>query len=73
MVPAGGGTRGGGAHGSTDGDGAKVVTNAVTVPDFFATLATLLGMDPNKEMMSPVGRPIAISNGGAPVKELIDS
>jgi uncharacterized protein (DUF1501 family) len=70
-VLAGAGIRGGWAHGSTDGDGAKVATNEVTVPDLFATLATLLGMDPNKEIMSPVGRPIGISDGGAPVKALL--
>jgi uncharacterized protein (DUF1501 family) len=70
-VVAGGGVRGGQAYGATDAEGAKVVKDPVTVPDYFATLATLLGMDPAKEAMSPVGRPIAISEGGKPIAKLI--
>ena len=45
--------------------------DAVTVPNYFATLATVLGMNPAKEAMSPVGRPIAISDGGTPIRELL--
>ncbi|MGC3969223.1 MAG: DUF1501 domain-containing protein [Pirellulales bacterium] len=70
-VLAGGGVRGGQAYGATDDAGAKVVKDAVTVPNYFATLATLLGMSPAKEAMSPVGRPIAISDGGEPIAGLI--
>jgi uncharacterized protein (DUF1501 family) len=72
-VLAGGGARGGIAFGSTDAEGAKVETDPVTVPNFFATIAALLGMDPTHEEMSPVGRPIAVSDGGTPVKALIDA
>lgn len=68
---AGGGIRGGQAYGSTDAEGAKPADNPVTVPNFFATLATLLGMDPDKEKVSPVGRSIAITDRGRPVKGLI--
>jgi uncharacterized protein (DUF1501 family) len=71
-VLAGGGTRGGVMHGSTDGEGGKVAANPVTVPDLFATIATLLGIDPTREEMSPVGRPIAISDSGRRIKELIN-
>jgi len=70
-VLAGGGVRGGQAYGATDAEGAKVASNPVTVPDYFATLATLLGMDPAYEAISPVGRPIAISEGGKPVRQLM--
>lgn len=70
-VLAGGGSRPGIAHGSTDSDGAKVASDAVTVPDLFATIATLVGMDPRHEEMSPVGRPIAVSDGGKPIRALI--
>jgi hypothetical protein len=72
-VLAGGGSRGGIAYGSTDGDGAKVASNPVIVPDLFATIATLLSMDPRHEEMSPVGRPIAISDGGVPIRALISA
>ncbi len=68
---AGGGIRPGIVHGQTDGEGAKVVDKPVIVPDFFATIATLLGMSPDKAVMTPVGRPIAITEKGSPVKELI--
>lgn len=54
-VLAGGGIRGGQAY-ATHGPGAKVTRDAVTVPNYFATLASLLGMDPAKEAMNP-GRP----------------
>jgi uncharacterized protein (DUF1501 family) len=72
-VLAGGGVRGGQVYGATDGEGAKVASNPVTVPDYFATLATLLGMDPQREEVSPVGRPIAISDNGRPIAALIKS
>jgi uncharacterized protein (DUF1501 family) len=68
---AGGGVRGGLAYGQTDADGAKVVDKPVLVPDFFATIATLLGMNPGKSFMTPVGRPIAITEKGTPVRDLI--
>ncbi len=72
-VLAGGGARGGYVHGQTDAEGAKVVDKPVIVPDFFATVATLLGMNPAKSFMTPVGRPIAITEKGKPVQELIAS
>ncbi len=70
-VLSGGGSRAGLAYGSTDADGAKVASDPVTVSDLFATIATLIGMDPKHEEMSPVGRPIAISDGGKPIPALI--
>jgi uncharacterized protein (DUF1501 family) len=70
-VLAGGGVRGGQAYGSTDAGGEKVVKDPVKVPDYFATIARLLGMDPTHEEMSPVGRPIAIADGGKPIEALI--
>jgi uncharacterized protein (DUF1501 family) len=68
---AGGGVREGIIYGQTDAEGAKVVDKPVTVPDYFATIATLLGMNPDKTFMTPVGRPIAITEKGKPVQELI--
>ncbi|HZT40675.1 MAG TPA: DUF1501 domain-containing protein [Chthonomonadaceae bacterium] len=68
---AGGGVRGGQAYGQTDAEGMKVVDKPVVVPDLFATIATLLGLDPSKSFMTPVGRPIAITEKGKPIRELI--
>jgi hypothetical protein len=70
-VLAGGGVKGGIVHGETDSEGRKVVDKPVIVPDFFATAATLLGMPPDKAFMTPVGRPISITEKGKPVSELI--
>jgi uncharacterized protein (DUF1501 family) len=72
-VLAGGGSRGGIAYGSTDAEGNKVASDPVTVPDLFATIATLIGIDPKHEEMSPVGRPIAVSDGGKAIGALINS
>jgi hypothetical protein len=70
-VLAGGGTRKGIVYGQTDETGAKVVHQPVIVPDFFATVATLLGMNPDKAILTPVGRPISITEKGKPVSDLI--
>ena len=72
-VLAGGGVRGGQVYGSSDAEGAKVASDPVTVPNYFATLARLMGIDPAREEMSPVGRPIAISDSGKPIQALIAS
>ena len=68
---AGGGVKGGRVIGSTDRDGAEVKDTPVTVPDLFATIYTLLGVDPRKKVTSPLGRPLAFSDNGTPVKDLI--
>jgi uncharacterized protein (DUF1501 family) len=70
-VLAGGGVNAGTVYGSTDAEGDRVARNAVTTPDFFATVATLMGIDPTRTAMSPVGRPISISDNGKVIKELI--
>jgi arylsulfatase A-like enzyme len=47
------------------------VQNPVSVPDLFATVASALGMNPAKSLMTPVGRPIAITEQGTPVAALL--
>lgn len=70
-VLAGAGIRGGIVHGETDADGAKVVKDAVPVPNLLATIATVLGLDPDDTVVSPAGRPIALTDHGVPVKRLL--
>jgi len=70
-VLAGAGIRAGIAHGETDADGAKVVKDAVTVPNLLATIATTLGLDPGDTAASPAGRPISLTDSGVPVKALL--
>jgi uncharacterized protein (DUF1501 family) len=70
-VLAGGGIRGGVVQGATDEDGAKVAGTPTGVPDLLATMAQLLGLDPAHTEMSPVGRPISVTDGGTPIRALI--
>jgi len=71
VAAAGGGIKGGRAIGSSDKDGVEVKERPVTVPDLFATLYTALGVDYKKKNVSPLGRPIQLSDNGVPVQELL--
>jgi hypothetical protein len=71
MAMAGGGIRGGRTIGETDPTGeSKEPGRPVRVQDLHATIQEALGIDPDKEIITPVGRPIALSDG-VPVKELM--
>ena len=70
-VLAGGGVRGGVVHGETDGDGAKVAKDPTSVADLFATVATLLGLDPAKEVITPRGRPVELTDKGKPIAAIM--
>jgi hypothetical protein len=72
-VVGGGGIRGGQAYGKTNDDGSQVVEHPVSVADLMATLATCLGLDPDKIVTTPVGRPIALTDGGRAVAGLLRS
>lgn len=67
---AGGGVRGGQVIGKTDAAGADVTERPVQVKDLFSSIYTLLGIDPDHENMSHIGRPITLVDEGAPVEEL---
>lgn len=71
MALAGGGIQGGRVVGSTDKDGVEVKERPVTVPDLFATVYSAMGVDFKKKNHSPLGRPIALSDNGVPVPELL--
>lgn len=64
-VLAGGGIKGGQAHGKTSDDGTTVEENPVRVPDLVATICGAIGIDPQKQNMSNVGRPIRIADPSA--------
>ncbi|MGL4551445.1 MAG: DUF1501 domain-containing protein [Gemmataceae bacterium] len=71
-VLAGGGIKGGQAYGATTKDGMEIDRNPVTVPDFMATVVKALGIDPEKQLNSNVGRPIRIADkGGKPIEEVV--
>jgi hypothetical protein len=71
VVLAGGGVRGGVVHGKTDAAGDAVVEGATSVPDLFATMATVLGLDPEETVKTRVGRPIAVTDSGQPIREIL--
>jgi hypothetical protein len=72
-VLAGGGINGGQVHGRTSADGTTVEDSRPTsVPDFIATIAKALGIDPTRQNMSNVGRPIRIADIGAqPIESIV--
>jgi uncharacterized protein (DUF1501 family) len=67
---AGGGVRGGQVIGATARDGMSVQDRPVTVPDLFCSFYHALKINPRKENMSGLGRPIKLVDGGQVVKEL---
>ena len=67
---AGGGVKGGQVVGASSADGADVRSRPVTVPDLFCSFCQALKINPRKENIGPLDRPIKIVDGGNPVKEL---
>jgi uncharacterized protein (DUF1501 family) len=69
-ILAGGGIRGGQAYGRTSDDGMRVEENPVDVGALLATLCAALGVDPDKQNLADIGRPIRIAEG-RPIKDLL--
>lgn len=68
---AGGGTKGGTIIGASDADGMEPAERPVAVPDLHATLAHALGIDLEKEVITPQGRPMRlIRKEATPIHEL---
>jgi len=67
---AGGGVKGGQVIGASTKDGMAVERDPVSVPDLFTTICKSLQVDPRKENMSPIGRPLKIVDGGEVVEKL---
>jgi hypothetical protein len=67
---AGGGIKGGQVIGATSADGTSVTDRPVSVPDLFCSFYRALQINPRKENMSTLGRPIKLIDGGQAVQEL---
>ncbi|QDU31846.1 hypothetical protein ETAA8_70070 [Anatilimnocola aggregata] len=67
---AGGGIKGGNVIGSSDEDGAHPKDNPVKVQDIHASVCHALGIDPNKEVMTPLRRPMKLVDNGTPINGL---
>lgn len=71
-VLAGGGIKGGRAVGRTSADGTAVEGEPTRTPDLIATVVKAIGIDPMKQNVSNVSRPIRIADPSAkPIKELL--
>lgn len=68
---AGGGIRGGHVFGATDPAGeSREPDRPVRVEDIHATIQHALAINPEKELVTPVGRPLALSDGRV-IRELL--
>jgi hypothetical protein len=68
---AGGGLKRGLIYGASDATASEPEENPVTIEDLMTTVYHQLGINADKELMAPGGRPIEIVDGGKVVKDLI--
>jgi uncharacterized protein (DUF1501 family) len=62
---SGGGIKAGQVVGKTSPDGTALESDPTRTPDFIATVVKAIGIDPMKQNMSNVGRPIRIADRSA--------
>lgn len=65
VMLAGGGVKQGHVHGSSDALGGEPEEDMVTVSDLATTMYHQIGINADKELMSPGNRPIEICDGGS--------
>ena len=70
IVMAGGGMKSGYVHGATDPTGSEVDSDPLTVPDYAATVYSLLGIDFEKTLLAGT-RPIKIVKDGDVARALL--
>jgi hypothetical protein len=71
IVFAGGGFKQGMVYGSSDATGSDVEDNPFTVENMAATMLSQVGIDPEKHLIAPGGRPASIVYNGKIVKEIL--
>lgn len=69
IAPAGGGLKNGITIGETDELGMSIVSRPVSIPDLHATIHCALGINPAEELYAG-DRPVPITDGGQPIREL---
>ena len=67
---AGGGLQSGRIVGATDNLAKEIVADPISIPDFHATIHAALGINPDKELRAPGGRPVPITDHGKPISRL---
>ncbi len=68
---AGGGTPGGQVIGATDRHGYAAVQRVLSPENFVSTIYTKLGIDPDKMLYTPEGRPTHLVSDATPIRELM--
>lgn len=68
---AGGGIRGGVVLGESDPEGGRETPHTKSFADLHATILEAVGINPAKEVITPIGRPLKLAEGEA-IKELLD-
>jgi uncharacterized protein (DUF1501 family) len=71
LLLGGGGVKGGVVVGKTNARAEKPASDPYGPEDLFATICTLMGIDPKGEFHTPDGRPTAIVNNGRVMSELV--
>ncbi|MDX1944142.1 MAG: DUF1501 domain-containing protein [Pirellulaceae bacterium] len=71
VLVAGGGVKGGRVIGSSDERAERPASVPHGPEDLFATMAHLLGIDPQEEFYTPEGRPNKVVNDGKVIRELL--
>lgn len=70
VLMAGGGIPGGVVVGATDRTGHSAVERVLSPENFVSTVYTKLGIDPNKILYTPQGRPTHLVSDPTPIREL---
>ncbi|MGE0605786.1 MAG: DUF1501 domain-containing protein [Pirellulales bacterium] len=68
---AGGGIKPGQIIGATDRQCAYPTADPVSIEDILYTIFTLMGIDPGKTYLTPIGRPVPVVNGGKLIAGLV--
>ena len=71
VLMAGGGTPGGTVVGATDRKGHSALDNVQSPENFVSTIYHKLGIDPDKVLYTPQGRPTHLVSDPTPIRELI--
>ena len=71
VVMAGGGMKRGYIHGASDPTGSEPDEDPVSVPDWAATVYSLMGIDPLRRLIGPGNRPMPINYDGEIIKEAL--
>lgn len=68
---AGGGVKGGTVYGATDVNGTAPDADGCSPADVSATVLSLLGIEPTREVRTPTGRPVALFREGKVIDSLL--